>query len=1233
MGKAQVIDIGQPQRTGRRTVGVLAVAALAAYALLRVPSSAPEATRNAAAPADEWQDNVFPFRQPTPWDISTDFPTPRKLDYEVTEGTWMRLDVHPVSGEIVFDMLGDIYCLAPPSTTAHPVLLGVPHDVDPRFSPSGDRLAFRSDAELGLDNIWVIPWTGCEDMSVRSGRADFAPVLAMQDEDEKLLAAGARETDERRERRLLREGRLKAHRVTNETYRFITHPRWHPSGDSVAVSKWFFGTRSIAGPEAWQVPVPSKPTTLKPGVGKRLLSKDLPIGWSAEQYGEQQVGPEQAIWAGNNSLIYAKNVIDRNGVFQYSKDIHNGIYAIFQRNLTTGRTTQLVSNSPGGASRPELSRDGKTLAFVRRVRDKEALVLYDMQSGTLTHIWYGLTYDLTTIYAPMGTYPSFAWTPADDAIIIWAAGHIWRVPIALNALGEKVGGGEPQQIPFVAKIEKRIAETLRPKTDLRPVETAHEQRLYAFRELSVNDRGDIVVFNAAGATYVQNLPATEHEAMKMPVLHPEADYAYYSPSFIPHQWDLVIHARWHDTRFSSFEISSAATGHAIELTGLPLGRYYAPTVCECTGNKRRIAFVRTPGTVATGNIVATANLGLYIGDIELPTDSDFTATKSIEITNVRLVSSEITSSPLRLKFQDGARKLLVQNEDRVFTIDLTKEDSFGEYSQTAIASGRMASEVALSDSHFAFVERMQVYLALVEDIGSQGAWAKPGNATKDVARLSLDGGHDLAFSHSGQFLFWFLGPYLHSVEVKKLNDCMRAVREDKKTFGIDCVKGLLEVHEIHVKYESSNPNPDDGVLVVKNATLVTMDTGNLRSDVIEQGTLVVQGGVIHAVGSDGEVDVPSNATVIDAQGGVVLPGFLDIHAHSVGHFQQPFDLPARDWQHVAALAYGVTTLHNPSWENVGGFVERAFVERGRMIGPRIYHTGGVIYGAEIPDLHQEIVDMDEARAALIRIKAEGGPSSFSYKNYQLPSRAARQRLLLMARNLSMICVPEGGMNFDWDLTYIADGMTTVEHSIPVPQLYEDVLTFFAKSGTANTPTHIVNYGGTMGQELLWATTDIPNHEKLRKFVPHDDLELVTETTSRPWHSFAFFNTSASLAQVVARGGLANIGAHGQPPMGLMYHTEMAFFESGGFTPYEVLKAATRMGAESIGVFDSLGSLSKGKLADFVVYPPGNDVVHDLSESGAIRYVARGGRVWQADTMAEVWPNKGQPQVMPPFNAD
>lgn len=82
-------------------------------------------------------------------------------------------------------------------------------------------------------------------------------------------------------------------------------------------------------------------------------------------------------------------------------------------------------------------------------------------------------------------------------------------------------------------------------------------------------------------------------------------------------------------------------------------------------------------------------------------------------------------------------------------------------------------------------------------------------------------------------------------------------------------------------------------------------------------------------------------------------------------------------------------------DNRDGYHERFLVESGRSLGPRIFHTGNIIYGAGSSDVHQDVVNMGEARSALIRIKAEGGPSSFSYKNYQLPSRCALIRFTLL----------------------------------------------------------------------------------------------------------------------------------------------------------------------------------------------------------------------------------------------
>lgn len=103
----------------------------------------------------------------------------------------------------------------------------------------------------------------------------------------------------------------------------------------------------------------------------------------------------------------------------------------------------------------------------------------------------------------------------------------------------------------------------------------------------------------------------------------------------------------------------------------------------------------------------------------------------------------------------------------------------------------------------------------------------------------------------------------------------------------------------------------------------------------------------------------------------------------------------------------------------------------------------------------------------------------------------------------------------------------------------------------------------------------------------------------------------------------------------MYHAEMGFTLAGGLNAYEVLRAATRDGALSLGLFDSIGSLSPGKLADLVLYPQGVDFeqFHDLHPTQNPRFVVRGGRIFDANTMTEDWPVKGRKHVLPKFNTD
>ena len=115
-----------------------------------------------------------------------------------------------------------------------------------------------------------------------------------------------------------------ARRVTNETFRWFSEARFHPSGTKAIATKRYTGSRSLGAGEGWEYSVPSVHdlregliSTIEAGSGVRRVSRSLPPGWS-EDYNEQQIGPEQLIWNGDDSIIYSKDVMD-GSEFEYSK--------------------------------------------------------------------------------------------------------------------------------------------------------------------------------------------------------------------------------------------------------------------------------------------------------------------------------------------------------------------------------------------------------------------------------------------------------------------------------------------------------------------------------------------------------------------------------------------------------------------------------------------------------------------------------------------------------------------------------------------------------------------------------------------------------------------------------------------------------------------------------------------------------------------------------------------------
>ncbi len=379
-------------------------------------------------------------------------------------------------------------------------------------------------------------------------------------------------------------------------------------------------------------------------------------------------------------------------------------------------------------------------------------------------------------------------------------------------------------------------------------------------------------------------------------------------------------------------------------------------------------------------------------------------------------------------------------------------------------------------------------------------------------------------------------------------------------------------------------------------------------EVIEDGVVVVQGNRITAVGKRGTVAVPAGAKAIDVSGKTVLPGFIDAHFH--GAFGSDGITPQQNWHSDASLAFGVTTAHDPSNDTGEVFAAAELARAGLIRSPRIFSTGTILYGAA-GDFKADIDSLDDAVAHLRRLKAVG---AISVKSYQQPRRDQRQQIIAGARDVGIMVVPEGGSLFELDMTMVVDGHTTIEHTVPVPNVYADVTSLWPPTKVGYTPTLLVGYGGLFGENYWYQKTNVWENPRLSKFVPAFILDPRSRRrTMAPEDEFNHVNLAKIAATLDKDGVLVNTGAHGQRE-GLGLHWELWMLVQGGLSPHEALRCGTANGAKSLGMDRDIGTLEAGKLADVIVID-GNPL-QDIRQSEKVAWTMVNGRLYDAATMNE-----------------
>lgn len=925
--------------------------------------------------------------------------------------------------------------------------------------------------------------------------------------------------------------------ITKEKYRLLNNAVWTPDGKSVVARKHYTSTRSVGAGEMWQYP-------LSGTAGLRLTKRK----------NDQQDVNDPSISPDGKYLYYAEDMYP-GGYFQYNKDPNKQIYVIKRYNFETGEIDQ-ITGGPGGAARPLVSRDGKLLAFVKRVRTKSVLYIHELETGKEYPIYENLSKDQSEAWAVFGVYPHFAWMPNNKDIVLWAQGKINRINIDTKQI---------TNIPFQVDQEIKLAKTHRVKRKVFEPQFASKM----VKDVKTSPNGNTIVFTALGHIYKKVLPdGTPKRITSLTDFEAE-------PSFSS-DGNSVLFVTWNDEELGAiYKVN--LDGSNLEKITNEKGIYRTPAF---NSNNSKIVYRKESGNGDQG-FDYTKKTGIYIAN------TDGTDAKRISKSGEFPMFSADDS---RIFFQTGGAFFggLTKN---LKSVDLNGKEERSHF------SSKLANRLVPSPDNkwVAFIHLHKLYMAPFVMNGSE---INLDNNTKSfhVESLSKNAGINLHWSASNDKIFWTLGgDYIQKSVVNNTTNPFaktNLAENPETTISINLV---------------TKSDVPEGRIAFKNARIITMN----GDEVIEDGTIIINQNKIEQIGYTRSITIPSDAKVYKMNGKTIMPGIVDVHAH-VGAFRNGLSTQ-KHWQFYANLAFGVTTSHDPSVHTAAAFTLEELQKSGHLVGPRMFSTGFILYGAD-GDFKAVVNNLDDARFAIARTKAFGAKS---IKSYNQPRREQRQQIMQAAREQKVNVVPEGGSNFFSNMSMIFDGHTGVEHNIPVNPVYKDVLSLWKNSKTGYTPTLIVNYGGMNGEFEWYQKYNVWENETLLKYTPR----YVVDTRSRhrtmvPEEEYknGHVLTSETVTALAKEGVKVNLGAHGQL-QGLGAHWELWMLQQGGLSNHEALKAATINGADYIGAADEIGSLEKGKLADLIIMD--KNPLEDIKNSNSVIYTMVNGRLYDINTMNEI----------------
>ncbi|MDT8340143.1 MAG: amidohydrolase family protein, partial [Longimicrobiales bacterium] len=1202
--------------------------------LLLVLASAPAAAQDATTvPLDSAAAAALKEKLPLTPD--------RTLAMTATEGSWMSADVSPDGRTVVFDLLGDLWTVPLTGGAATPLTRGMGFDVQPRFSPDGRHVAFVSDRDGG-ENVWIIALDGSDTTQVTRGKGDRylspewtpdgAYVVATKgsklwmwhreggggvqlvDEPANLRTVGAAFGGD--DRYLWFSGRVTQGSLYNnglDLYQLAVYDR--DTGEiSPRSNRWGGAFRPALSPDGRWLVYASRHVA---DTGLRL--RELATGeerWIAypvqrdesESRAPLDLLPGYAFTPDSEAIVVSyggklwRVPLDGSDAAEipFEAEVEVGVgpevkfdYPIPDDSLVVARQIRSPTPSP----------DGRWMAFtafdrvwVKALPDGEPRRLTGAEVGEYHPAW-----------SPDGAW--VAWVSWDDA----GGGHVWKA--------RADGSGQPQRLTTQAALYynpawspdgSRVVATRAAARELKKAPDVF------FGPLG----GEFVWVPAAGGEATRIAPTGSRDVAHFTRSDPDRIYAY-SPleGLVSFRWDGTDVKR--HLRVVGVAGPSSGAPHAEPWVALPR-RVFPLERAAVFGDPEQPAETGGPGPPAglvlispaggealaqVGNHIYTVGVPVLGGSVPVVNVSAPPPARPVPVRRLTDVGGEFPA------WSGDGSKVHYAIGNAVFTYDLRYVEARADSADLA-----RRAEVARNLERRALADSLKAARARVDSLKKAEA-AVPDSLTARINAMLADSVELRADSLRAA-----------AAEIERRARAITA-HADSVRAGLDSVRAETDDYEPREeRYRVTLPRDlPRGTVVLRGGRVLTMtrDTAD-GGGIVENADVVVTDSRIVAVGPRGEVEVPEGAEIVDVSGRTLIPGFVDTHYHA--QWLVPEVHPQQAWQYLTNLAYGVTTTRDPQTSTTDILSYQDRVEVGGMVGPRIFSTGPGVFSSE------NLRNQEHAEEVLRRYSDYYDTKTL--KMYMTGNRQQRQWVITAAKKLEIMPTTEGGLDFKIELTHAMDGYPGIEHALPIAPIYSDVVELFKASQTTNSPTLLVSYGGPFGENFFYATENVHDDPKMRRFSPEESLDARSRrrgpgTGGSPgqagWfveEDHVFPRHAEFVKKLMENGARAAVGSHGQI-QGVGYHWELWAMTSGGMSNHDALRAATLYGAEAVGFGKELGSIEAGKFADILVLDA--DPLADIRNTAALRYVMKNGRLYQADTLDEVWPRQ-RALPTPPWRA-